>query len=83
MQNFQVVLGEHIGPFLVSMRKKRGWTQADLARHLGIGQQTISQAERFSGSLTIHRLLKILAILEVDLLLKDRTAPSDTPPPLW
>ena len=71
---------------LKSLRKSRNLTQADMARSLQISQERYSQIERNPALIATGRLLEILAVLQVDVLLKLRpsegkTIASPTPTP--
>lgn len=50
---------------LQSLRKKRGFTQADLAQRLGLGQGTYSRVENGHGSLSAEQFLEVLRIFNV------------------
>jgi len=63
---------EQIGPLLAGFRNRSHLSQADLARQLGVGQQTISQLERNSSSATLERLMRALAAMNVELVLRTR-----------
>ncbi len=59
---------------LRGFRKARGLTQSELAKKLAITQQSYAQLEANPATASIERLFKVLAILEVDLVFKDRKA---------
>ena len=50
---------------LHDLRHERSWTQADLARHVGVSRQTVNSIEtgRFEPSLSLA--LKLAALFEV------------------
>ena len=58
---------------LLEARQKRGWSQRDLASHLGIGQRHISGIE--SGKIVprYDTLLEIVRMLNRDLIMVPRT----------
>ena len=58
---------------LLEARQKRGWSQRDLASHLGIGQRHISGIE--SGKIVprYDTLLEIVRMLDRDLIMVPRT----------
>lgn len=62
---------------LKSLRKSRNVTQADMAKRLQITQERYSQIENNPELIATGRLLEILAVLQVDVLLKLRpTSPT-------
>jgi transcriptional regulator with XRE-family HTH domain len=48
------------------LRKERHWTQAELAAHLHLSQNRLSEIERGDGSLTAEQFLGILHLFNVD-----------------
>jgi len=72
----------HIGERLLTERRRRGLTQADVAREVGVSQSHISGIEK-GHSLewtTIKKLCKLYEIKYEDLVLRgigDRTATND------
>jgi HTH-type transcriptional regulator / antitoxin HipB len=74
---------------LKSLRKSRNLTQANMAERLHITQERYSQIERAPELVATERLLEIFAVLEVDVLLRLRSAEgpqtqktSPTPTPI-
>ncbi len=64
-----------------SLRKAKGWSQADLGRQLGIGQARVAQIERDPGAISVDKFFQILHLLDTRLILDaqvelppDRTA---------
>jgi len=47
------------------LRKQRRWTQAELARRLGLSQNRLSEIERGAGSFTAEQFLTILSLFNV------------------
>jgi len=56
-------------PLLVGFRKASGLTQAQMASHLGITQQTYAQLEAKPESASMERLFHVLSVLKVDIVL--------------
>lgn len=50
-----------------SLRRARGWTQAELAAKLGLSQSRLSELEAGDGSFAAEHLLTVLALFNVDL----------------
>jgi HTH-type transcriptional regulator/antitoxin HipB len=78
MSDFPVRAAEQLIPLVSAFRKRRGLSQAELARRIGVGQQTVSQLERNPNKATVERLLRTLAALDVELVLRDKTS-AQTP----
>lgn len=68
--NFAEQLAQHLKAF----RKSRGLTQAQLAKHLGVTQSRVADIETDPGKVSLENLLKVLAALEVRVLLRDAAA---------
>jgi HTH-type transcriptional regulator/antitoxin HipB len=54
-------------PILQGFRKTAGLTQAAMASHLGVTQQTYAQLEANPAAVSVERLVKVLRVLQVDL----------------
>jgi HTH-type transcriptional regulator/antitoxin HipB len=76
MNDFPVHTAEQLVPLFAAFRKRRGLTQAELAERIGVGQQTVSQLERNPDKATVERLLRALAELDVELVLRDKKSPA-------
>lgn len=63
-------------PILQGFRKTAGLTQAGMASHLGVTQQTYAQLEANPAAVSVDRLFRVLRVLQVDLTLVPRTAGS-------
>ncbi len=82
MNDFPIQTAEQLTHLFSAFRKRRGLSQAELARQMGVGQQSISQLERNPHKATVERLLRVLAQMDVELVLRDRKAPTDAKPEL-
>ncbi len=69
---------QQLAPILRALRLQAGLSQADLAARLGISHQAVSQLEQRPERVTVERLMRVLAVLRVDLALRPR-ADSDVP----
>ena len=56
-------------PLLVGFRKAAGLTQAQMASHFGVTQQTYAQLEAKPESASMDRLFHVLKLLKVDIVL--------------
>ncbi len=52
---------------IISLRQRRGMTQADLAKAIGTRQANVSRLERFDTNLTLDTLEKVAQALGVNL----------------
>jgi HTH-type transcriptional regulator/antitoxin HipB len=77
MADFPVRTEQQVSLLLKSFRKAKGMTQADLAGALGVTQQTASDLERNAASASVSRLMRMLAAVGVELVLRDKADPSD------
>ena len=78
MSDYPIRTEQQLSLVLKSFRHARGMTQADLARALGVTQQTASDLERNAATASVSRLLRMLSALGVELVLRDKQAASDT-----
>lgn len=74
MNDFAVRTPEQLPGLLQGFRKTAGLTQAELAAQLGVTQQTLSAMERNASKVSAERLMKLLQILDVELVLRKRPA---------
>ncbi|CAB3810128.1 helix-turn-helix transcriptional regulator [Paraburkholderia fynbosensis] len=63
-------------PILQGFRKTAGLTQAAMASHLGVTQQTYAQLEANPAAVSVERLVKVLRVLQVDLKLTQAAGES-------
>jgi HTH-type transcriptional regulator/antitoxin HipB len=59
-----------------SLRKAKGWSQADLGRKLGVGQARVAQIESDPGSISVDKLLQILNSLDAKLVVDAQVEPK-------
>ncbi len=69
---FPIKILNQLRPILRGFRKAQKLTQADIAKRLGITQQSYAQLEANPAAASLERLFKVLAILQVDVVLKER-----------
>ena len=63
-----------LGPLLRALRRQAGLTQADVAGQLGVTRQAVSELENRPESATFERLMKLCAVLGVEIALQPRDA---------
>ena len=65
-----------IGHALREARRDRGWSQKELAERCGLWQETISKIERGAGGTKLDSLFDLLAALDLELTVRDRSKGS-------
>ena len=80
MTDFTVRTTSQLPGLLNAFRKTAGLTQRDVAQRLGVTQHTVSAMERNAEAVSAERLMKLLAILGVDLILRVRPEPPPESP---
>lgn len=92
MNDYPVRTPDQLPTLLQAYRKQAGLTQSEAALRLGVTQQTYSALERNAEKVSTGRLLKLLNILGVELVLRQRTPTPQPPasgtgdgsrPPIW
>lgn len=80
-----IVTSAQLGALLVSVRKSRKLTQAQLGARLGLSQKRVSELELASGTLSVDQLLAICAQLglQLNLQLRDDTPPARDSATAW
>jgi HTH-type transcriptional regulator/antitoxin HipB len=74
LRSFTIQTPQQLGPLLKALRRQRGLTQADLAQRLGITRQAVGALERRPEAATFERLMKVWALLDVEVGLTPRTS---------
>jgi ribosome-binding protein aMBF1 (putative translation factor) len=62
-----------------SARKRRGWTQSDLARESGVHLNTISQVERHEGDPRLSTVRALMQVLDIKLMVVSEIHPPGKP----
>src|SRR5437763_13769557 len=72
---FQIIRSPlQLGTVISNARKKRGWTQQDLAALTGLRQELISRIETGHESTKFSTIQSLFAILDLDLIVEERNA---------
>ncbi|MET4577417.1 helix-turn-helix domain-containing protein [Ottowia thiooxydans] len=81
----RIVTSAQLGTLLVSVRKSRKLTQAQLGARLGLSQKRVSELELASGTLSVDQLLAICAQLglQLNVQLRDDTPPARDSATAW
>ena len=64
---------KQIGTIIQRARKKRGWTQTDLAERAGLRQATISIIESGETPSKLDSILSVLAALDLEFRIEPRS----------
>ena len=76
MRDTVLVSPNHLGPLLRALRVERGISQQALAQQLGVTPSNLSQLEKDAAAASLQRLMRVLAQLDLELVIRDRTAPA-------
>lgn len=83
-QLYIVRTSQQLRPLLRALRKQAGLTQANVAGQLGVTRQAISELENRPESATFERLMKLCAVLGVEIALQPRaTTPRSAQGSEW
>lgn len=72
MKEFTVRIPQQLGPILRGFRRERGLTQEATGSRAGIPQNDISSIELNPGSVSFERLARLLAALDLELVIRPR-----------
>lgn len=78
-----IVTADQLGALLVSVRKSRKLTQAQLGARLGLSQKRVSELELAPGTLSVDQLLGLCAQLGLQLSLQLREDSPPAPGAVW
>lgn len=76
MDTYVIRTPDQLIPIFSAFRKRCGLSQAELARLMGVSQQTVSQLERNPDKATMERLLRAFAAMDVEIVVRARNASS-------
>ena len=77
--DYPIKTPDQLGTVLRGFRRDRHLTQANVAAMIGLAQNAVSGIETDAGRSSVARIFKLLAALDVDLVLRSRQAPSKRP----
>ena len=83
--DYAIRFSDQLKQQLRALRKARGLTQTQLGELLGIGQVRIAEIEKDPSAVSVAQLFKILAALDVRLVLRDQRpdAAPEAPKSSW
>ena len=80
----KILSPESLGAALRKERKKKGLSQTDVGKSVGILQATISKVEKGSPGTELGTLFRLLAALDLELAIQSRQHPAnDTKGDVW
>jgi HTH-type transcriptional regulator/antitoxin HipB len=68
-----------LGPVLRSLRKARGWSQAELGRRVGLSQERISAIESRPEKVNLDTLLTLAMALDAEWSIGERAPATPSP----
>ena len=77
MVDYVIKTPRQLGAMLRGYRKDRGLTQQEIGARATVAQPTVSQMEDDPGPSALSRLLKILAALDLELVIRERKKTQD------
>jgi HTH-type transcriptional regulator/antitoxin HipB len=70
--DYKVISPQSMGEALRAARKKKGMSQKEIGKSVGIDQPSISTIERGESSVRVDTLFRLLAALDMELVIQPR-----------
>ena len=70
--DYKVISPQSLGEALRAARKKKGMSQQEIGKSVGIDQPSISTIERGESSVRVDTLFRLLAALDMELVIQPR-----------
>jgi len=70
--DYKVISPQSLGEALRAARKKKGMSQREIGKSVGIDQPSISTIERGESSVRVDTLFRLLAALDMELVIQPR-----------
>nr|WP_320115085.1 helix-turn-helix transcriptional regulator [uncultured Desulfuromonas sp.] len=74
---------QSLGLILRAARKRKGLSQTEAGKSVGIDQPTLSKIERGESNARLDTLFRLLAALDMELIIKPRETSSATEGDRW
>ncbi len=74
MDDFSAKTAQQLGSILQGYRRERGLTQKAVGAKVGLAQKAVSKIELAPGTAGLNQIFKLLAALELDLVVRPRGA---------
>jgi HTH-type transcriptional regulator/antitoxin HipB len=78
--DYPIHLPDQLRSHLKSLRKTKNLTQAQLGKLLGVGQVRIAEIEQNPAAISVEQLIKLLAALEAQVVLRPSSQSAARPP---
>ncbi len=72
-----------VGQLLQGQRKRLGLNQTELGTQVGLSQKRLSALELAPDRITLEQLLRVLAALDLELVIKAKAASKSDPSQEW
>jgi HTH-type transcriptional regulator/antitoxin HipB len=82
MNSYPIKTPKQLGAVLRGFRKARAMTQVQAGARVGFRQRVISDLEQDPSNTTLRRVFKLLAALDLEIVLRDRQ-PAEASRPEW
>ncbi|HKZ16630.1 MAG TPA: helix-turn-helix domain-containing protein [Geobacteraceae bacterium] len=80
----KILSSESLGAALRSERKKKGLSQTEVGKSVGIDQPTVSKVENGNPGTELGTIFRLLAALDLELVIQPRQNPiNDTRGDVW
>ncbi len=76
MTEYAIRTPPQLGAVLRGYRRDRGLTQKDVGSKVGLAQNAVSQIESIPGRAGLARVFRLLAALDLELVVRARGTPS-------
>ena len=80
---WKIVSPESLGSALREERRKKGLSQATAGKSVGIDQPTVSKVEQGNSGTRLDTLFRLLAALDLELVLQPRQSPGGNKEEAW
>jgi HTH-type transcriptional regulator/antitoxin HipB len=77
MTDYLIKTPQQLGAVLQGYRKEQGLTQKNVGAKVGLAQNAVSQIESETGRAGLARIFKLLAALELELVVRPRGTASN------
>ena len=76
MPEYTIKTPQQLGSVLRGYRRDRGLTQEEAGAKVGLAQNAVSQIEAAPGRVSLVRLFKLVAALDLELVVRPRGTPG-------